>query len=161
DTAVTSAKANGAGIELFSMPTQVASNKTALAWGIRKAGRYSIELIYTIDGSGDESGSIAIPWTEMPGAKVAVSLPRTGIAPVITPSTGASVSEQSDATSVSAQVPLTDRIYLNWNPVQQTPYTISRAVYTGGMVEKRIDWSGEFSVELFRDQAATLDLFPA
>ena len=142
-------------------PVQLVQTPDGLAWSTSKKGRYSMQLIYGVDAQRSESGYVLpLPVPVAAATNLVLDFPATGLDLAIVPAANVQTIEANGRTRVIATIPATSGILVSWRTPLLNDYAISRAHYTGELVNEALVWEGKFQVEAFSGNQITLPLLP-
>lgn len=143
-------------------PVQLLASPGGLAWSTNVKGAYTMVLSYEVDARRSDGGgsTIAVPLPRAASIRLKAELPGTDLDAAVIPAAGVLSSSAGGKTSIQATVPAADGVQITWREREARGEAISRARYTGRLVGEAIVWNGELGVDVFHDQAATLDLLP-
>jgi len=142
-------------------PVQLVQTPDGLAWSTSKSGRYNMQLIYGVDAQRSEAGYVLpLPVPVAAATDLIVDFPATGVDLAIVPGMNMQTVEQNGRTLVTASVPATSGILVSWRVPALEGYAISRARYTGKLINEAVIWEGELQVEAFSGEQLTIPLLP-
>lgn len=142
-------------------PVQLVQTLDGLAWSTSKAGRYNMQLRYGVDAQRSEAGYVLpLPVPVAAATNLILSFPATGLDLAIVPAANMQTTQVDGRTTVTASVPATSAILVSWRVPSLRDYAISRARYTGKLVNKAVIWEGELQVEVFSGSQLTIPLLP-
>ncbi len=153
-TPVTSATVNGQAVQLIS-------SSFGLVWGVKNRGSFTMNLAYRVDADRSGAGfSLPVPLPQAAATSFSATLPGTGLDIAVIPAAGVRTQTRGSATQVTATIPTTSGVQLTWRTPTALGHAVGRAIYSGQLAGQAVTFSGEFSVELFSDETATLALLP-
>ncbi len=153
-TPVTQATIQGAPVQLVSTPS-------GLAWSTNQKGAYTMQLSYRVDASSSKSGYVlGVPVPEAASINLSATLPGTGLDVAVIPAAGVRTTPSGSTTRIEATVPTVRGVQISWRTPSKRGAAFSRADYRGELSGSAIVWRGEYRVELFSDETATLRLLP-
>ena len=142
-------------------PVQLVATPQGLAWTTNQKGAYTMELNYRVDASSSDNGYVlGVPVPEAASINLSATLPGTGLDVAVIPAAGMTTNVSGATTRVTATVPSARGIQISWRTPSKLGAAFSRALYRGKLSGDAIVWRGEFRVELFSDETATLKLLP-
>lgn len=148
-------------VTIQGSPVQLVPTPQGLAWTTHQKGAYTMELNYRVDASSSDNGYVlGVPVPEAASINLSATLPGTGLDVAVIPSAGMTTAVSGAATRVTATVPSARGIQISWRTPSKLGAAFSRALYRGTLSGDTIVWRGEFRVELFSDETATLKLLP-
>ena len=134
----------------------------SLVWGTKKAGSYTMKLVYSADAVRSDAGYvIPIPLPQAAATQFTASVPGTGLDMAVIPAAGVEVTSSGGRTLLAATIPTTRGVQLSWREPVLDSHTISRAVYSGHLEGDALQWNVDLSVELSSDETISLELLPA
>ncbi len=153
-TSVVSSTVNGSAVQLIP-------SSQGLAWSSNKAGNYTVELRYKVDGQRTAEGySLAIPTPFTAGLSLLGNLPPTAGDPVVIPSAGTKIESRGERVTVTGALPATNGFQLIWKSSLQRGYSLSRAAYRGELTKTAIIWTAEYGVDVATDAPVQVFLLP-
>lgn len=165
-TAVESAKVSGPGLE-GQQEVNLVPADGALAWGVRRAGRYRVALAYRVEVQTSADGRyLALPLPRASSVKLSGSVPGTGHEVALIPSEGLATRTVGGRTRFESTLPAAAGALLSWRFPVRRSHAVSRADYRGSLADGvaaaagAVEWLGTYTVELFDDTEITLPLLP-
>ena len=130
-------------------PVQLMHRDGSLVWGTKKAGSYTMKLVYSADAVRSDAGFvIPIPLPQAAATQFKATVPGTGLDMAVIPAAGVKVTSSDGKTVLDATIPTTRGVQLSWREPVLDSHTISRAVYSGHQVGDALQWDVDLSVEL-------------
>ena len=149
-------------VTIGGKPVQLLAIPQGLAWSTRKSGSYTMRLKYRVDATRSDAGfTLGVPLPEAVAINLSATLPGTGLDTAVIPSAGIRSVTIGSSTQVTATVPTTSGLQISWRTPGKNGHTISRAGYSGKLVDDTVVWTGKLAVELFGDETVTLGLLPS
>lgn len=154
-TAVTSVTVDGS-------TGQLVAGSQGLAWVSKDEGSHTVVLAYEVDVTQSSAGSsVTIPVPHSASTKLTATVPGRDSEAAVMPAVGVRTSISGANTEIVATVPQTTGFQLTWRGEGQRGHAVSRAVYRGKLDGDAIEWTAQFTVELFASGATTVDLLPS
>lgn len=149
------------GATIQGAPVQLVATPSGLTWATNEKGTYTMQLSYRIDAASSAKGYVlGVPVPEAASINLSVSLPGTGLDVAVIPAAGVRTTPSGATTRIDATVPTTRGVQISWRTPSKRGAAFSRADYRGELSGNAVVWRGEFRVELFSDETATLRLLP-
>ena len=142
-------------------PVQLVATPRGLAWGTNQKGAYTMQLVYRVDAASSKSGYVlGVPLPEAASINLSANLPGTGLDVAVIPAAGVRATPSGATTRINTTIPTTRGVQISWRTPSKRGASFSRAHYRAALSGNAIVWRGEFRVELFADETATLHLLP-
>ncbi len=120
-----------------------------------------MQLVYRVDAASSKSGYVlGVPIPEAASINLSANLPGTGLDVAVIPAAGVRTTPSGATTRINATIPTTRGVQISWRTPSKRGASFSRAHYRAALSGNAIVWRGEFRVELFADETATLHLLP-
>ena len=104
--------------------------------------------------------SSVCPLPEAASINLSANLPGTGLDVAVIPAAGVRATPSGATTRINTTIPTTRGVQISWRTPSKRGASFSRAHYRAALSGNAIVWRGEFRVELFADETATLHLLP-
>ncbi|MCZ6709719.1 MAG: hypothetical protein O7B25_05095, partial [Gammaproteobacteria bacterium] len=142
-------------------PVQLVHTPEGLAWSTSESGRYNMQLTYDVDARRSPAGYVLpLPVPVAAATDLTLEFPATGLDLAIVPAANVQTIESDGHTRVTATVPATSAILVTWRVPSLTDYAVSRAHYSGELVNDAVVWNGQLQVEAFSGKRMILPLLP-
>ncbi|UJR82034.1 hypothetical protein [Sandaracinus amylolyticus] len=139
-------------------PIDLVPTREGLVWIVETAGSRSLELVYDVTGARDEHGaSIGIPLPLAPSVRVRAELPPDAASASVVPAVSSYFLDGVLEATTSGTGALLAWRTLDGTGAAPAP---SRALYRGELIDGAVRFEAELDVELARDEAVLVPLFP-
>lgn len=143
-------------------PVQLVQNADGLHWSGDTAGVVTLQLTYGLEPKRSDAGYVmALPIARAATTTLEVELPGTRLDVAVIPGDDYRVSEDGGRTRVEASVPAEPFVTLTWRKLSERPYAISRAEYTGELVDDALAWQAELALDVFDGGVLKIPLMSA
>jgi hypothetical protein len=150
------------GASVDGTAVQLVHGPDGLSWSTRKAGTYTMQLLYDVDARSFASGStLPIPVPRAAATSLTLNYPGSGADLAIVPSTNLRATPKNGTTTYTAKIPTTSSILVSWRTESQRAHAMSRARYSGELEGDALVWNAEFDVEVFNGEQVELPLMPS
>lgn len=156
--------ASGAALEralVNGRPVQLVQTREGLAWSTDQAGVATLQLSYGIDARRSDAGFVLpLPVPEAAATQFRLSMPGSGHDLAIVPSSNLKYEMSGDRTYYTASLPSTSSILVSWRAATKRPYAVSRAAYSGELLDDALVWRARYQVKVFSGEVISLPLMP-